>query len=404
MRLKLLRHLVAMLWLATASPGLAEGDSPEAATLRQGAVAFAEAVARSDERVLEAALAPDFVAIGTRGGVTPRAAFLSDVRASRQFANYEGLRREWTDVRAQVNGTSGLFVGRATWVPVDATPERRPTYSILYVQHWRLADGRWQLVSQQASRLAPPPEVLSFRRGDLELRGMLFRPAGPGPFPLIVYAHGNEPDPSDLFETVAPPLVARGYAVFGPHRHGSGLSATAAPNLLRRLTEIEQREGAAARSRAAIAALEGPHLDDMAAAIEFARRLPFVDPDRVYMIGNSFGGVLVLLAAERGLGLRAAADFAGSALNWDRSEEFRTRLTAAARNARIPIFLGQAENDFSTAPTRELARVLAAAGKPHRAIVFPPFGVTSREGHGLGVDGVEIWADEVLPFFEAAGR
>ncbi|WP_165357548.1 DUF4440 domain-containing protein [Sphingosinicella sp. CPCC 101087] len=407
MRVMLLRHLVLILWLTAAAPGLAmpaASAGAEAEALKQAAIALADAVARSDEAAIQTVLAPDFVAIGTRGGIAARAAFLSDVRASRQFANLEGLRREWRDVRAQANGTSGLFVGRATWVAEDPASPRRPTYSMLYVQHWRLADGRWQIASQQASRMGPPPEILSFRRGEVTLKGMLFRPPGEGPFPVIVYAHGNEPDPSDLFETVAPPLVARGYVVWGPHRHGSGLSAEAAPNLLRTLTEIERREGTAARSRAAIAALEGPHLDDMAAAVEFAKALPFADPDRVYMIGNSFGGVLVLLAAERGLGLRAAADFAGSALNWERSEEFRTRLTEAARNARIPLFLGQAENDFSTAPTRELGRVLAAAGKPHRAIVFPPFGVTTREGHGLGVDGVEVWADELFGFFEEAGR
>jgi hypothetical protein len=68
------------------------------------------------------------------------------------------------------------------------------------------------------------------------------------------------------------------------------------------------------------------------------------------------------------------------------------------------VFLGQATNDFSTAPTVELGQALAAAGKPHRAIVYPPFGFTRGEGHGLGVDGVSVWAADVLPFFEAAAR
>lgn len=404
--MKLIRHLllIVLCLVAASAKAAAQDRSPEADTLEQIALGFADALARSDEAALEILLAPDFVAIGARGGTTPRAAFLSDVRASRQFASYEGLRRDWRDVHARVNQDDGLFVGRATWMPEDTSSDRRPTYSMLYVQHWRKTGGRWQLVSQLASRMAPPPEILAFRRDEVELKGMMFRPQGEGPFPLIVYAHGNEPDPSDLFETVAPPLVARSYAVFGPHHRGSGLSAGAAPSLLRTLTEIERREGTAARSRAAIAALEGPQLNDMAAAIEFAKSLPYVDPDRVYMIGNSFGGVLVMLAAERGLGLCAAANFAGSALNWDRSEEFRTRLSEAARNARIPVFLAQAENDFSTAPTRALGEVLAAAGKPHRAVIFPPFGVTTREGHGLGIDGVDTWAGVVLPFFEASSN
>jgi carboxymethylenebutenolidase len=229
---------------------------------------------------------------------------------------------------------------------------------------------------------------------------MLFRPAGDGPFPAIVYAHGNEPDPSDLLETVGPALAARGYLVLGPHRRGSGLSADQGPNLLRRLTEIERREGVEARSRVAMAELEGPQLDDLAAAIAYAKSLPEVEQDRIFVIGNSFGGVLALLAAQRGLGLRGVADFAGAALNWERSALFRDRLTRAARDAEVPVFLAQAENDFSTAPTRELATVLTEAGKPHRAKLFPAFVLTPGEGHGLGVDGVEIWFDEVMGFLD----
>ena len=32
---------------------------------------------------------------------------------------------------------------------------------------------------------------VSFRSGDLELHGLLYKPAGPGPFPGVVYNHGS---------------------------------------------------------------------------------------------------------------------------------------------------------------------------------------------------------------------
>ena len=38
-------------------------------------------------------------------------------------------------------------------------------------------------------------ELVSFPSGDLTLRGFLYRPTGPGPFPAIVWNHGSEPKP-----------------------------------------------------------------------------------------------------------------------------------------------------------------------------------------------------------------
>jgi carboxymethylenebutenolidase len=397
--------MLALLWLQPPSGDAASGartgsTQAPATTVEAAADEVQAAMAAADPARLETLLAPDFVAVDGRGGIRTRAQFLSDIRATPGGRDSARFQRDWTGVRTLIGADRALFVGRATWRAIDPEAPHKAASSQLITQHWRSADGRWQLVSHHSHRLPPPPEIIEFASGPLKLKGMLFRPDGPGPFPAIVYAHGNEPDPSDLFESVAPALVRRGYVVFGPHRRGSGLSAGAAPNLLRNLTEIERREGVEARSRHALAALEGPHLDDMAAAVVHAKRLPFVDPSRVLMIGNSFGGVLVMLAAERDLGLRGAADFAGGAINWDRSEAFRTRLKAAASRARIPLFLAQAANDFSTGPTRELGQALAAAGKPHRAKVYPAYGLRPNEGHGFGVDGAELWADEVLRFLE----
>lgn len=389
------RWLLLLLLMPALAASAAYGDAPTELA-RDRANEFYAALESHAWAEIERMVAPDFVAIDTRGGLSTRAEYLADLRGSPPV-DRPGLRREWTDVRATQSGAEAVFSGRATWRST-AHPDRRAIYSRLVTQRWRLAEGRWQLAGMQTVLLPPPPEVVTFASGTLSLKAMVFRPEGTGPFPAIVYAHGNEPDPSDLFESVGPPLAARGYLVFGPHRRGAGLSASQGETLLRRLTEIEQREGPEARARAAIAQLEGAHLDDVAAAVAAVRARADVDRDRVFLIGNSFGGVLVLLAAERGLPVAGAADFAGSAINWERSPLFRERMTRAARNAKLPLFLAQAENDYSTQPTRTLGEVLCAAGKVHRSKVFPPFGVTPGDGHSLGVDGVGRWADEVLGF------
>ncbi|MEQ5789404.1 dienelactone hydrolase family protein [Erythrobacter sp. NFXS35] len=233
---------------------------------------------------------------------------------------------------------------------------------------------------------------------------MVYRPQGTGPFPAVVYGHGNEPDPTFLFESVGFAIAARGYYVIGVHRRGSALSADQAPNLLAQLTEIRKRDGDEPRARFAVAQLEGPQLDDVAAAIAMAASHPEIDPERIFLIGNSFGGVLAMLAAERDLGLKGAADFAGSAMNWEQSAIFRQRMREAARKARIPVFLGQAANDFSTQPTSELAEEFSASGKPYRAKIFPAFGIGPVDGHGFGITGVDYWFEEVMAFLDPPSR
>lgn len=52
--------------------------------------------------------------------------------------------------------------------------------------------------------------------------------------------------------------------------------------------------------------------DDLIAAVEYARHLPDVDPDRIYLMGHSSGGALVLEAVEMGVNVRAAFSFGGT--------------------------------------------------------------------------------------------
>jgi dipeptidyl aminopeptidase/acylaminoacyl peptidase len=53
-------------------------------------------------------------------------------------------------------------------------------------------------------------------------------------------------------------------------------------------------------------------VDDALAAIDYVSKLPYVDPNRVYMAGHSTGGTLTLLAAESTTKLRAAFSMGGA--------------------------------------------------------------------------------------------
>ena len=56
--------------------------------------------------------------------------------------------------------------------------------------------------------------------------------------------------------------------------------------------------------------------------------------------------------ARRRYGYRVAVDCSGAAQTWRESPDLRTRLTAAASKATIPVFFLQAENDYDLTPNQ----------------------------------------------------
>src|SRR5262249_37920951 len=63
---------------------------------------------------------------------------------------------------------------------------------------------------------------VTFKSGDLTLAGYLYKPAGDGPFPTVLWNHGSEPNPGGgpQFDSVAAVFVPAGFAVFAPMRRG----------------------------------------------------------------------------------------------------------------------------------------------------------------------------------------
>jgi len=255
-----------------------------------------------------------------------------------------------------------------------------------------LAAGRSS--AQDANSIAP--QEVTFRSGELTLHGFLLKPQGEGPFPAVVWNHGSEAKPG-TGARLGPHFNLYGYVLFVPHRRGHGASADQARWIGDLLDEELKRNGEEARARLMVSLLE-EQLQDQLAAFDYLRTLPFVDPTRLATFGCSFGGIQTMLAAEKGAGLRAAVNFAGAAMNWERSAVVRERMVKAAQSARIPVYLIQAENDFSLGPTRVLSEVMTEHGKPHRAQIFPAFGTTNQEGHGFCGQGSTIWAGPVFSF------
>ena len=232
------------------------------------------------------------------------------------------------------------------------------------------------------------------RRVDIEssLRGFLHLPQGEGPFPALIWSHGSERDPGARAE-LGEFYTSNGYALLVPHRRGHGESDGEYP--LDRLRSQVNADTVVA----AVLELHELYLRDTLAAVRWLAAQDEVDAARLAMSGVSHGAIQALLAAEVDAGMRAYVPFAPAAMAWDGSPELHERLVSAVKNARAPIFLLQAENDFSLGPSEVLGAELRKKGDPNRARVYPPYGASQAAGHGdFACLGTSVWGTDVLAF------
>jgi carboxymethylenebutenolidase len=245
--------------------------------------------------------------------------------------------------------------------------------------------------------LAFAPEAHEFASAPHRLKGYLFVPPGPGPFPCMIYNHGSgltEGHEDNAAPGIPILLNSWGIACFFPHRRGYGFS----PGPTWR-SECSAPEFSPEYNTQLVKRLAAES-DDVLAAFAHVRTLARIDPGRIGVMGSSFGGVNTLLAASRAPDFRCAVEFAGAAMNWDRNPTIAAHMVEAARKVRMPIYFVQAENDFSTRPTREIAAALAGSGVPYEAKIYPPFGHTPYEGHFLAGRGAQVWGPDIRHFLE----
>jgi carboxymethylenebutenolidase len=245
------------------------------------------------------------------------------------------------------------------------------------------------------------PAVVSFPSGKITLQGLLYKPGGPGPFPAVVYNHGSAAGmlSEQAFEALGPVFASHGWVFFGPYRRGQGRSAAAGPYIGDEIAAATKTGGVAAGAATMVRLLETDHLDDQLAALAWVRTRKFVKPDEVAVAGTSFGGIEVVLGAERA-SYCAAVDSAGAAQSWAEAPQVQTLMTRAVRNARAPIFFFQAANDYDLSPSRTLSAAMRDAGKKFEIKIYPPFGKSVQDGHSFGYFGGSIWGGDVFHFLD----
>ena len=238
------------------------------------------------------------------------------------------------------------------------------------------------------------PQEVVFPSGSLQLHGFLWKPAGAGPFPAILWNHGSEKLPGSQ-PGLAKFYTAHSYVFFIPHRRGQGRSpgpyiqdlVAQAPGFVRgrRMMELQDEEVA-----------------DVVAALAFLKSQSYVDAARIALSGCSYGGIQTLLAGERDLGVKALVPFAPGAMSWERSPAVGERLVEAVAREKAPVFLLQAKNDYNLAPSHELSKAAQRAHKDFQNKIYPAFGQTAQAGHGgFCSAGTDVWGGDVLAFLES---
>jgi dienelactone hydrolase len=273
---------------------------------------------------------------------------------------------------------------------------------------------RWRLLVVAGLALAFVPAAaqttsifnkrhVTFKSADLTLAGYVYKPAGDGPFPAVLWNHGSEPDPGGRaeFDSVAAIFVPAGFVVFAPMRRGHSDSEG---EYIRDSIEHESAaSGPSAGMRLGAQLLETSQVDDQLAGLAFLKQQVFVDTTRIVVAGCSFGGIQTLFGAARHVGYRAAVAISPAALSWDKSPDLRTRLESAVKRIDIPVFLIQPAKDASLEPAKVLGPILMKRNGANRVKIYPATGPEAQQLHCFGgARGMRIWGAEAVGFVEAA--
>lgn len=246
-----------------------------------------------------------------------------------------------------------------------------------------------------AVEAAPYTEVF-YPSGELRIQAYLYKPPGDGPFPVVIYNHGaregreRQPEP---FEHIGALFTGAGYAVLVPERRGYGKSDG-------QLWWQETGRNPSAH----VARLEA-ETDDVLAAVEYLRGVPFADARRLAIVGWSVGGIVTMLALKRSSAFAAAVNQAGAALIWDSNSYVRDALDAAAERSMTPTLFMVAENDRTTVSVRAPAHIYGRRGVPYRLMVYeafsPPAPTRLPPGHALfSEQGLHLWGGDVVQFLD----
>lgn len=231
----------------------------------------------------------------------------------------------------------------------------------------------------------------------VELETTIFKPPGNGPFPLVIMNHGKalgnpRSQNRDRFLVISREFVKRGYAVAVPMRSGFSKSTGDYVDPGCNMTAHGQLQA-----------------DDLQGALEYLRMQAWVDPERIIVAGQSYGGLTALAFGTRQFpGVKGLINFAGGlkmhggSCQWEASLE----QAFASYGSKTPLpslwFYGENDHHFGPALATRLHHAYVRAGGAARLVAYGPF---KKDAHGMSGsrDGVKIWWPETERFLQSLG-
>jgi dienelactone hydrolase len=253
------------------------------------------------------------------------------------------------------------------------------------------------------------PDTVSVQSGKLTLKGLLWRPAGTGSFPTVIFCHGSYggADTTNAVQQISllgPVFAKNGYIFLSLFRRGVGLSQGQGESIGELMYYAFKQKGQEERNKVQLNKLETDELHDMISGLKFLRRRQDVDKNNIVVTGHSFGGSLALLLAEHEPHLKAVVVFAAAGYSWNLSPQLRTCLINAVKKITVPIMIIHAQNDYSTNPGYALDSILNKLHKPHLLKMYPKFGNSLNEGHNIIFLSTRTWEADVFKFLHESLR
>ena len=240
----------------------------------------------------------------------------------------------------------------------------------------------------------------------LEIEGLLTTPRGDGPFPLVLSVHGGPVGSvgGRFPGVITALLLARGFAVLQPNPRGStGRGQSFA--------------------RAVVRDMGGADLFDDLAGVDAVVAAGVADPDRLLLIGGSYGGFMATWIPTQDQRFKASVAispvtdwwserFDSSLGSWvgdflggeplDKAPEYSARSPVLhAHRVTTPVLLTAGRHDRATPVGQavEFYRALRENGVPTEVVKYP------QEGHGVGefpavidlMTRVVAWFERFLP-------
>ncbi|MEY9183921.1 dienelactone hydrolase [Bradyrhizobium sp. USDA 326] len=234
------------------------------------------------------------------------------------------------------------------------------------------------------------------------LETIVYRPAGAGPFALVVIYHGK---PARNFKAVRPGFeiaaqwfVDHGFAVAVPLRQGYGRSQGTVHDMVGTCETMDYL----ATARATAGDAEG--------VISFMQRQSFIDPGSVIIVGHSHGGLGALgVASDAPNGVVGVINFAGGSGSWkhghfcngrDKLISAISRLGSENRLPQIWLY-GLDDETFDPSLAREMWSAYTTNSRAKIIFVALP---GTGEGHMLFPKGnTSVWGSAVQQFLVQLG-